>query len=217
MPVTQRYQNYFYNARKLYEFRIKVANVDVTNKTVIENIKNALDAYEVETISAPKRLPIQEHRDFGKLGACEVHVIEVALNYPTIAEQVRQLVINRAQIPNYCIHVETLNQAEQEDDVNARILEQGEGGPIIENPELKDRDSDNQEFAGQRRVDSLLKDLASKPKLSSVYEIDGTDTTIGGDKQSSYGKTTNDVKVGYNSPIDSKHQNKIYIRATKEL
>lgn len=208
MPVKQSYQNYYYNAKKLYEFRIKVANVDITNNAVMEAIKNALNAYEVESISAPKRLPIQEHRDFGKLGPCEVHVVDVALNYPTICEQVRQLVINRAMVPNHCVCVETLNQAMQEDDVNARILEQGEGGPIIENPELKDRESDNQEFAGQKRVDSLLKELSKNPQLSRAYEIDGTDITIGGDKQSSYGKTTNDVPMGNKAPMTQ--QNKMY-------
>ena len=207
MPVTQRYQNYFYNARKLYEFRIKIANVDLDNKPVIEAIKNALNTYEVETISAPKRLPIQEHQDFGKLGACEIQVIDVALNYPTICEQVRQLIINRAQIPNYCIHVETLNQAEQEDTVNATILEQGADGPIIENPELRDVPG-AQEVAGQRRVDSLLKDLASRPQMRRAYEVSGTDTTIGGDKNPSYGKTTNDVPMGDKSPMSA--QNYVY-------
>ena len=207
MPVTQRYQNYFYNAKKLYEFRIRVANVDITNKTVMEAIKNALNAYEVESISAPKRLPIQEHKDFGNLGPCEVYVVDVAVNYPTICEQVRQLVINRAMVPNHCVCVETLNQAEQEDQVNATILEQGADGPIIENPELKDVPG-GQEIAGQRRVDSLLKDLAKRPQMSRAYEVSGTDTTIGGDKNPSYGKTTNDVPMGDKSPMSA--QNYVY-------
>jgi hypothetical protein len=207
MPVTQSYQNYYYNAKKLYEFRIKVANVDITNKAIMEAIKNALNAYEVESISAPKRLPIQEHKDFGNLGPCEVYVVDVAVNYPTIAGQVRELVINRAMVPNYCVCVETLNQAEQEDLVNATILEQGADGPIIENPELKDVPG-GQEIAGQKRVDSLLKDLAKRPQMSRAYEVSGTDTTIGGDKQSSYGKTTNDLAMGDKTPMTQ--QNKMY-------
>lgn len=207
MPVTQSYQNYYYNAKKLYEFRIKVANLDITNKAIMEAIKNALNAYEVESISAPKRLPIQEHKDFGNLGPCEVYVVDVAVNYPTIAEQVRQLVINRAMVPNHCVCVETLNQAMQEDEVNAKILEQGEGGPIIENPELKEAPG-GQEIAGQKRVDSLLKDLAKRPQMSRAYDIEGKDTTIGGDKQSSYGKTTNDLPMGDKAPMTQ--QNKVY-------
>jgi hypothetical protein len=205
MAVTQSFQNYFYNSHKLYEFRVKLANCDC-NKDLQEAIKNALDAYEVETMTAPKRLPIQEHRDFGKMGACEVHHIDVALNYPVIAEQVRQLIINRAGVASDKVCVYTLNQALQEEQVEATIVAQGDGGPIIENPELATVDQGD--IAGQKRVDSLLKEL-SKTKLSSAYEVNGTDQTIGGDKNPSYAKTTNDVAIGNYSPVGTK-QNIVY-------
>ena len=204
----QKFQDYFYNAKKPYEFRIKIANLDITKNEVMEAIKNALDAYEVETITAPKRLPIQEHKDFGKLGPCEVHVIDVVLNYPTIAEQVRQLVINRALVPNYCICVETMGQAENEDLVNEKILAQAEGeGALLDKPELPTTPG-AQETAGQARVDSLLKELMAEP-MSRAYEIAGTDTTIGGEKQSSYGKTTNDLPMGDKAPVGTT-QNYVY-------
>jgi hypothetical protein len=168
----QKFQDYFYNAKRPYEFRIKIANMDINKADVMEAIKNALDAYEVETITAPKRLPVQEHRDFGKLGPCEVHVIDVVVNYPTIAEQVRQLVINRALVPNYCICVETMGQAQNEDLVNETILAQAEGeGAILEKTELPTV-ADAQATAGQARVDSLLKELMAEP-LSNTYEIAG--------------------------------------------
>ena len=204
--ITQSFQNYFYNSKKLYEFRIRLANCDCS-KELQEAIKNALDAYEVETITAPKRLPIQEHRDFGKLGPCGVHHIDVAVNYPTIAEQVRQLIINRAGVSSEKVCVYTLNQSLQEEMVDATIAAQGDGGPIIENPELVA--ADQGDIAGQKRVDSLLKELSKTKLLSRAYDIDGTDTTIGGDKQPSYGKTTNDLPTGDSAPVGSK-QNKVY-------
>ena len=204
----QTFQDYFYNARKPYEFRIKIANMDINKADVMEAIKNALDAYEVETITAPKRLPVQEHRDFGKLGPCEVHVIDVVVNYPTIAEQVRQLVINRAQVPNYCICVETMGQAQNEDLVNETILAQAEGeGAVLEKTELPTVPG-AQATAGQARVDSLLKELMAEP-MSRAYEIAGTDTTVGGDKQSSYAKTTNDLPMGDVAPVGTT-QNYVY-------
>jgi hypothetical protein len=206
MAVSQSFQNYFYNSQKLYEFRIKFANVDLT-KEATEAIKNALDAYEVETMTAPKRLPIQEHRDFGKMGPCEVHHVDVALNYPVIAEQVRQLIINRAGIPSHQVCVYTLNQAMQEELVQETIESQAEGGPIIENPELVAPAQGD--IAGQKRVDSLLKELSKTKLLNRAFEVDGTDTTIGGDKQSSYGKTTNDTPEDKTSPVGTK-QNLIY-------
>ena len=196
----QKFQDYFYNAKKPYEFRIKIANLDITKNEVMEAIKNALDAYEVETITSPKRLPVQEHRDFGKLGPCEVHVIDVVVNYPTIAEQVRQLVINRALVPNECICVETMGQAYNEELVNEKILAQAEGeGAILEKTELPTTPG-AKETAGQARVDSLLKELMADP-LSNTYEIAGNDTQVGNDKQSSYGKTTNDTATSDTSVV----------------
>lgn len=205
MAVTQNFQNYFYNSHKLYEFRIRLANCDCS-KELVEAIKNALDAYEVETMTAPKRLPIQEHRDFNKLGACEVHHIDVAVNYPTIAEQVRQLIIGRARVPSNQVCVYTLNQAQNEELVQETIDAQADGGPIIENPELVAPAQGD--IAGQARVDSLLKEL-SKHSLKTAFEVAGDDTSIGGEKQSSYGKTTNDVAIGNDSPIGTK-QNLVY-------
>lgn len=195
MAVTNTFQNYFYNSKKLYEFRIKIANVELT-KDVTEAIKNALDAYEVETMSTPKRLPIQEHRDFGKLGPCEVHHIDVALNYPTIAEQVRQLVINRALVPNQCICVETMGQAQNEELVQATIDAQGAGGPIIDNPELTAPAQGD--VAGQARVDSLLKELSKEP-LSRTYEIAGNEKPA----------AAKELQVSTTSPVGST-QNTVY-------
>ena len=203
MAVTQNFQNYFYNSHKLYEFRIRLANCECS-KELVEAIKNALDAYEVETMTAPKRLPIQEHRDFGKLGACEVHHIDVAVNYPTIAEQVRQLIINRARVPSNQVCVYTLNQAQNEELVQETIDSQADGGPIIENPELVAPAQGD--IAGQARVTSLLKEL-EKHSLSKAYEIAGDDKTVGGDKVPT--GTTNDVAMGDKSAIGTT-QNYVY-------
>lgn len=205
MAVAQTFQNYFYNSKKLYEFRIRLANCDCS-KELIEAIKNALDAYEVETMTAPKRLPIQEHRDFTKLGACEVHHIDVAVNYPTIAEQVRQLIINRAAVPSSQVCVYTLNQAQNEDLVQETIDAQGAGGPIIENPELTAPAQGD--VAGQARVTSLLKEL-EKHSLNKAFEVAGDDKTVNGEKQSSYGKTTNDTPTGDTSAVGTT-QNYVY-------
>ena len=61
-----------------------------------------------------------------------------------------------------------------------------------------------QELVGQKRIGSLLKELESRQ-----FEVAGSDTTVGGDKQQSYGKTTNEVPQGNVDPVGSK-QNKIY-------
>ncbi len=150
------FQSYIAELNKLYEFKVKIAGVDPKGE-VFERIKNALDAFQVETISNPKRLPIQEHREFPKLGPCECHLIEVALQYPTTTDQVRQLVTSRAMIDPACVCVYTKDQHEQEDMVQERIDTQG---PVLTEPELKTEAAGD--IAGQGRVSSLMKELSAR-------------------------------------------------------
>ena len=76
---------------------------------------------------------------------------------------------------------------------------------VILNPEQLDA----QLFALEReKSNSLLKEL-SNHSLKSAFEVAGDDTTIGGDKQTSYGKTTNDIPQGTTAPVGSK-QNLVY-------
>jgi hypothetical protein len=202
--MIKNFQSYFFESGKLFEFRIKIANLDMTDD-VIQRITDAIDAFQVESISKPKRLPIQEHRDFGKLGPCECVVIDVAVKYPTIVEQIRQLVINRAAVKADCVCVYTKDQYLQEDEVEAKIVSQGEGGPIINNPELKDEPG-AQALVGQGRVTSLIKELTDAKNLSKNFEVNGNDTNQDKVFQSKKGQTTNDVPTGTKSPVGSNKQ-----------
>ena len=195
----ENFQKYFYQANKLFEFRVKLANVDLTDSNVMESIKNAIDAYQVESVSKPKRLPIQEHKDFAKLGACECYTVDIAVRYPTIVEQIRQLIINRAMINADCVCVYTKDQYDQEDAVTERIDNQG---PVLEKAELEDVPG-GQELVGEKRLTSFLKELETRKQ-----EIAGTDTTVGGEKDPAYGKTTNELPQGNTSPVGT-HKNKI--------
>jgi hypothetical protein len=64
------FQSYVFELNKPYEFRIKLATIEPKGE-VMEQIKNALNTFQLESISAVKSLPIQEHREFPKYGACE--------------------------------------------------------------------------------------------------------------------------------------------------
>lgn len=179
---------------KLYEFRVKIAAHEVTSD-VKGKIERALEAFQVESVSSPKRLPIQEHTDFPNLGPCDCYVIEVALRYPTISEQVRQFIFERASIPLHCIIVRSLKEEESLADV------QEHDGPILNNPDLGG--ASGQDSVGEKRIGSLLKELETHK-----YEIAGDDTSVGGEKQASYGKTSNELPQGTSSPVGT-NQNKI--------
>lgn len=189
------FQDYLSKINKVYEFRVKFA-CDVKDR--LDNIKHALDSYQLESISAGKRLPIQEYAEFPQCGAAEVTMYEIALCYPTTPEQLRQVIGERAGINKNLISVRT-----KIDDMNreaAQPLPRAESALLT--PELEDAPG-GQEIAGQLRVGSLLKELQTRE-----YEIAGTDKTVGGEKDPSYGKTTNQTEPGKTSPVGT-HQNKI--------
>jgi hypothetical protein len=189
------FQDYLSEINKVYEFRVKFA-CDVKDK--IETIKHALDAYQLESFSTGKRLPIQEYAEFPQSGAAEVTMYEVALGYPTTPPQLQQVISERAHISKSFVSVRT-----KLDDMNRESAEPiPRAEPALLTPDLEDAPG-AQELAGQKRVTSLFKELSAR-----TYEIAGKDTTLGGEKDPSYGKTTNDSEPATTSPVGTK-QNKI--------
>lgn len=188
------YKEFFYHSQRVYEFRIKIAEVEMSEENLTK-IKNALDTYGVESMSKPKRLPIQEHSDFPRLGPCECHYIDVNLKYPTTTEQLTHIVAERALLDKGRVCVKTKDQ----DDLmtSAESLGKDRTEPLIGDDTLEDT-PDSQELVGQRRVGSFLKEL-EKVKVSK-FEIAGKDKVDG--------TTTDSLPQGNISPVGSK-QNKI--------
>ena len=177
------FQTYIYELQKPSEFRIKLAGVNPTGD-VMEKIKSALDAYELDSVSPVKSLPIQEHREFPQWGgACECWQFDVTVNYPTTAITVHQLIKERAGINSNWICVRTLNEAEYTEEAEA--LGKDHDGALLDEDELKDAPG-AQELAGQKRVVSLIKELESR-KFEFAQDS----------KES--GKTTNDKTVPQNN------------------
>lgn len=170
----QSFQTYIAELNKTYEFRVKIAGVEPKGE-VLDRIRAALDTYQVENISTPKRLPIQEHREFPKFGPCECYLLEVAVAYPTTTAQMTQTIATRGQIDPCCLHVYTKDQLEQEDMVQERIDNQG---AVLTEPEYKTEAQGD--VAGQGRVSSLMKELSAR-----TYEFAA--------KSEADGKTTNDT------------------------
>lgn len=183
------FQSYIFELNKPYEFRIKMATVDPS--TVMEKIKNALNTYQLESVSAVKSLPIQEHREFPQWGPCECWQFDVKVTYPTTAAQIRQIVKERAQINPDWICVRNLNEAIDTEEQEAHGKDHE--GALLDETELKDAPG-AQELAGQSRVGSLLKELESRS-----FEF--------AESSKESGKTTNDTPQNDASPIHG--QNKI--------
>lgn len=188
------FQNYYFETKKTFGFRVKIAAPDGLDADTQKRIREALEAFKVETITAPKRLPIQEHREFPKVGPCECYIFDVEVNYPTIPEQIRQLVIERCSINADCVCVYNAGQYEMNEEFEAHGKDHE--GALLKDDQLK-ADPDGQAIAGQVRVGSLLKELE---KHTRKYEF--------AEDSKEAGKTTSDIPQGNKSPVGSQ-QNKI--------
>jgi hypothetical protein len=187
------FQTYIFELSKPSEFRIKLAGINPTGE-VMDKIKNALEAYQLESVSAVKSLPIQEHRDFPQWGGpCEAYQFDVTLTYPTTNIVVRQLIKERAGINVDWINVRNLNEANYTDEAEANGKDHE--GALLDETELKDA-PDAQALAGQSRIGSLLKELESR-KFEFAQE------------SKEAGKTTNNAPMGDKSPVGTT-QNKVY-------
>lgn len=149
------FQDYIFSLNKVYEYRIKIAGTNPKGE-VMERIKNALDAFQIETIGTPRSVPIQEHRDFPKLGPCETWVFEVTVKYPTTSNQMRQMIIGRAAIGANSVCVYTKN----EDDFNEEAEALGKDRKVaaLTTDELESN-TDGQSLVGSNRIESMLKEL----------------------------------------------------------
>ena len=187
------FQSYIFELSKPSEFRIKLAGINPAGE-VMDKIKNALETYQLESVSAVKRLPIQEHKEFPQWGGpCECYQFDIKLAYPTTNIAVRQIIKERAQINLDWICVRNLNEANYTDEAEAHGKDHE--GAILTDGELK-ADVGGQELAGQSRIGSLLKELESR---QFEFAQDSNEA----------GKTTNDLPQGNIDPVGSK-QNTIY-------
>ena len=187
------FQSYIFELSRPSEFRIKLAGINPKGETM-DRIKNALEAYQLESITAVKSLPVQEHREFPQWGgAVEAYQFDVKVAYPTTAVAMQMLIKERAGINPNWICVRNLQEAENTDEAEARG--QGRTGALLDEETLEDEPG-AQELAGQSRIGSLLKELESR---KFEFAQDSNEA----------GKTTNDLPQGDVAPVGT-HQNKVY-------
>lgn len=193
------FKSYLTESTKVYEFRIKLAcEVDKETK---DKLKAALEAYQLESFKDGKHLPIAEHIDFPQCGPTEVNVYEVALHYPVIDAQLRQLVHEKAGVPLSCIRVipgyktspyEAILAGEEQ----SKTWKAGDA--VLAQEDMTTEAADD--LVGDTRVGSMLKDLEE--------ELKDTRQWLGAADVPPQAKDTNKLPQGNMSPVGSR-QNKI--------
>ena len=160
-------------------------------------MKAVLEMYKLDTMSKPKRLPIQESPEFPNMGPVEINIVDVTLHYPCNDEQVRILVAERCCINQACVKVTPLHSPYEAALEGKEQSNRGDAVVMLE-PEMKCEEA-AQDLVGDARIPNLIKELEETRK----YEYPAAD---GGDAKKA--KTTNEIPMGQASPIGS-HQNKI--------
>lgn len=188
---------YLTESQKTYEFRIKLANVDPSEK--MDAIENALNAYGLESISKPKRLPLKESDiDFPNFKTVELHLMDAVLNYPVNDHQLRTIISERTGIAKANIVVVPKNHPEEiwrwNEEGESELKEYKKGEAVLDK-EYDDNPDAKKAGDSYAKAESILKEL-STPEI----EIEGDATPDA--------KTTNDLPQGDKSPVGS-NQNEI--------
>ena len=183
------FAQYLQEINRIYEFNIKLAKCEF-DSDMRDRLKMALEAYALESVGKVKRLPIQEHADFPGQGPCECHMIQVAVRYPVVSDQVRQVVAEKLGISAKQVVVRTKGEEELRNTVSEP--KKASDGSVLNNPSLEDSEN-GQELVGQSRKDSMLKELETRK-----YEFAAKPESV----------KSAEMPIGKTSPVGSK-QNKI--------
>jgi hypothetical protein len=191
----KNFLEYLTDSEKTYEFRIKIANVDPAEH--LEKIENALEAFDVASISKPKRLPIKESDiDFPNMPNCQLYLMDIVVKYPCNEEQIRTVVSQRACIPANNVFVVPKNHPEEQrrwnEDGASDIREYVKGEAVLDKPY---KDDPKAKAAG----DAYSGFMTILKELNQVNQevAEGAESTPAA-------KTTNDLPQGDLSPVGSK-------------
>ncbi len=188
----KNFLEYLTENQKTYEFRIKVANCDPADK--MEELKAGLAGYVVDSISAPKTLPIQSNDiDFPSMRNCEIYLMDAVFKYPLNDDQLRAIVSERLCCSLSQVVVVSPNHPEEQRrwDLEGNDVREFKKGEAVLDKPLEDNPAGKAAGKVYAEAGTLLKEL-SKFQI----EIAGTEKADG--------KTSNDLPAGTTSPIKGK-------------
>jgi hypothetical protein len=186
--MIKSFVSHLQDSTKVYSFKMRMA-FECTDK-MYKKIECALDAYQLESITKPKRLPIQEDEvNFPQSGPVEINIIEMTLGYPVISEMLHSLLIERCQLDGTRFVVHT----EAQDADRTPQIGMYEKGEALLNTELDDY-ALTEKVYGNEFVTDFLDSIETRE-----YEF------AGGKEDKA--QTTNDLPQGDKSPMTT--QNKL--------
>jgi len=158
-------KQYITEAKTDYPFRLKFA-VDITDEH-LDRLEGCLNRYGVKSVSKANKTIMQKHpMDFGNLGAGEIYIVDIVLEYPTTPNVLQNYIHSMLGIPESHIVVRSPDHPEEvQNDKDQKELD--EKDPDAKPESLLDSDYPESEGdlpAGQEHTDKMLADEDEKRK-----------------------------------------------------
>lgn len=189
------FKAYLTESQKTYNFRIRMA-CEMTSE-IESKVKQALEQYKVESVSSPKRLPIQESPLFPNMGPVEINIFDVSVCYPANDDLIRNAIAECGCCPAANIRV-TPTDSPFEAILDGKEMSNPDGKTVLSEPEMKTNSPDT-DLVGDARIPSIMKELEETRRYQYANAAGGV---------TAKGKTSNDFPQGTSNPVGSK-QNKI--------
>lgn len=158
---------------KKYSFKIKLAG-DLPEH-IEDTMKAALEKYKVSSFSKGKTTPIQPKLlDFPTLENTQMTIFDVELDYPTTSQVLSAYMAEQTGIDSCCIRVRSLKE-EDEIDLNTEHLVNEKKEAMLNQDYQKEN---NQDLVGDKKVSSLIKELAKLSKESQPTQYKGVNEKI---------------------------------------
>lgn len=188
------YKEYLAENKRTYDFRVRVANCDLT-PALMSKMEIGLKAFDLVDISKPKSQPATKTNEFSQLGPVERHQFEIKLNYPATSEHVKATIHSCCGIAVNHLVVKSV----MEDDLQ---LDQtsGDGSVNLATDKLVDQPG-AQDTVAKPRVDSLLKQLMqTKTELQAHADVNSGLQAESMPKEKP-AKTLADIEQNNTSPV----------------
>lgn len=188
------FKTYLAESTRTYDFRIKLACE--LDDDCLTKLKQALEAYQLDSISKPKRLPVHEHPDFPQAGPTEVNIIDVKVCYPVNSAQVRAIIGESCGINLACIRVIAGGENNPYEKIQAgeeQSKEWKEGDAVLNQEEMV-TEAPAEDLVGTKRLPTIMQELEASRKYKYEFEQANTEKV----------KTSNDLPVNNVSPIKGK-------------
>lgn len=158
---------------KKYSFKIKLAG-DLPEH-IEDTMKAALEKYKVSSFSKGKTSPIQPKLlDFPTLENSQMTIFDVELDYPTTSQVLSAYMAEQTGIDACCIKVRSLRE-EDEIVLNTEHLGSDKKDALLNQDFQKEN---NQDLVGDKKVTSLIKELAKASKESQPVQYKGVNEKL---------------------------------------